>query len=215
LQPPLHPGTLQPMGPDDLAPLFAQELIMQEVSQERYIEIPKEVREIYKQYRPTPLVRARNLEKALDTPCKIYYKYEGASPVGSHKLNSALPQAFFNKLEGIKRLTTETGAGQWGTALSLAGKLFGLEVMVYMVKVSYYQKPYRRSAMELYGARCIPSPSNLTEAGRTALAKDPDTPGSLAMAISEAVEDAMSRADTHYCLGSVLNHVCLHQSIIG
>lgn len=215
LQPPLHPATLQPMGPDDLAPLFAMELIMQEVSQERYIEIPKEVRDIYKQYRCTPLIRARNLEKALDTPCRIYYKYEGASPVGSHKLNSALPQAFFNQAQGIKRLTTETGAGQWGTALSLAGKIFGLEIMVYMVKVSYYQKPYRRSAMEVYGAKCIPSPSPLTEAGRTALARDPDTPGSLAMAISEAVEDAASREDTHYSLGSVLNHVCLHQSIIG
>lgn len=215
LQPPLHPGTKQPMGPADLAPLFAMELIKQEVSQERFIEIPKEVRDIYKQYRPTPLVRARNLEKVLDTPCKIYYKYEGASPVGSHKLNSALAQAFFNKIEGIKRLTTETGAGQWGTALSLAGRLFDLEIMVYMVKVSYYQKPYRRSIMELYGANCIPSPSTLTQAGRDALAHDPDTPGTLAIAISEAVEDAVGREDTHYSLGSVLNHVCLHQSVIG
>ncbi|HWP95859.1 MAG TPA: TrpB-like pyridoxal phosphate-dependent enzyme [Syntrophomonadaceae bacterium] len=215
LQPGLNPVTKEPLGPADLAPLFAMELIMQEVSQERFIEIPKEVRELYKQYRPTPLIRARNLEKALDTPCRIYYKYEGSSPVGSHKLNSALPQAFFNKVEGIKRLTTETGAGQWGTALSLACKLFGIEAMVYMVKVSFYQKPYRRSIMELYGANCISSPSTTTQAGRNALDNDPDTPGTLAIAISEAVEDAVGREDTHYSLGSVLNHVCLHQSVIG
>ncbi|MDD3272288.1 MAG: TrpB-like pyridoxal phosphate-dependent enzyme [Syntrophomonadaceae bacterium] len=215
LAPPLHPQTMQPITPADLEPIFARELIAQEVSKERFIEIPAEVRELYKQYRPSPLFRAHSLEKALDTNCRIYYKYEGISPVGSHKFNSALPQVFFNKVQGIKRISTETGAGQWGTALSLACKLFGLEAMVYMVKVSFYQKPYRRSIMELYGATCIPSPSNLTAAGRHALEKDPDTPGSLGMAISEAVEDAVSRDDTNYSLGSVLNHVCLHQSIIG
>ncbi|MDD2372642.1 MAG: TrpB-like pyridoxal phosphate-dependent enzyme [Syntrophomonadaceae bacterium] len=215
LAPPLHPQTMQPITPADLEPIFARELIAQEVSKERFIEIPAEVRELYKQYRPSPLFRAHSLEKALDTNCRIYYKYEGISPVGSHKFNSALPQVFFNKVQGIKRISTETGAGQWGTALSLACKLFGLEAMVYMVKVSFYQKPYRRSIMELYGATCIPSPSNLTAAGRHALEKDPDTPGSLGMAISEAVEDAASRDDTNYSLGSVLNHVCLHQSIIG
>ncbi|MDD4802914.1 MAG: TrpB-like pyridoxal phosphate-dependent enzyme [Syntrophomonas sp.] len=215
LSPALHPGTKQPLGPADLAPLFAMGLVEQEVSKERYIEIPKEVRELYKKWRPSPLIRARGLEKALDTPCRIYYKYEGVSPVGSHKLNSALPQAFYNKIEGIKRLTTETGAGQWGTALSLACKLFDLECMVYMVRVSYNQKPYRRINMELYGGKCVPSPSNLTESGRAELAKNPDTPGTLAMAISEAVEDAIHRDDTHYSLGSVLNHVCLHQTIIG
>jgi tryptophan synthase beta chain len=190
-------------------------LIEQEVSTERYIEIPPEVRELYKKWRPSPLFRARGLEKALDTPCRIYYKYEGVSPVGSHKLNSALPQAFYNKIEGIKRLTTETGAGQWGTALSLACKLFNLECMVYMVRVSYEQKPYRRIFMGVYGAQCVPSPSNLTECGRAELAKNPNTTGTLAMAISEAVEDAVQREDTHYSLGSVLNHVCLHQTIIG
>lgn len=213
--PGLHPHTKQPLTPADLEPLFARELIAQEASTERYIEIPAEVRQLYKQYRPSPLYRARRLEKALDTPCRIYYKYEGVSPVGSHKLNSALPQVFFNKIQGIKRLTTETGAGQWGTALSLACKLFGVEAMVYMVKVSYHQKPYRRSIMELYGATCVASPSTLTESGRKVLAQDPDSPGTLAIAISEAVEDAMQRDDTNYSLGSVLNHVCLHQSIIG
>lgn len=215
LSPGLHPGTKQPLGPADLAPLFAMGLIAQEVSTERYIEIPPEVRELYKKWRPSPLFRAHGLEKALDTPCRIYYKYEGVSPVGSHKLNSALPQAFYNKNEGIKRLTTETGAGQWGTALSLACKLFDLECMVYMVRVSYDQKPYRRIIMGVYGAECVSSPSNLTESGRAALAKDPNTPGTLAIAISEAVEDAVQREDTHYSLGSVLNHVCLHQTIIG
>ncbi len=215
LSPGLNPGTKQPLGPADLAPLFAMGLIAQEVSTERYIEIPPEVRELYKKWRPSPLFRAHGLEKALDTPCRIYYKYEGVSPVGSHKLNSALPQAFYNKIEGIKRLTTETGAGQWGTALSLACKLFDLECMVYMVRVSYDQKPYRRILMGVYGAQCIPSPSNLTESGRDALAKNPNTPGTLAIAISEAVEDAAKREDTHYSLGSVLNHVCLHQTIIG
>ncbi|MEQ8237123.1 MAG: TrpB-like pyridoxal phosphate-dependent enzyme [Syntrophomonadaceae bacterium] len=215
LAPGLHPGTKEPLGPADLAPLFAMGLIGQEVSTERYIEIPPEVREIYKKWRPSPLFRARGLEKALDTNCRIYYKYEGVSPVGSHKLNSAVPQAFYNKAEGIKRLTTETGAGQWGTALSLACKWFDLECMVYMVRVSFEQKPYRRIVMGLYGANCVPSPSNLTESGRAELAKNPNTPGTLAIAISEAVEDAAKRDDTHYSLGSVLNHVCLHQTVIG
>lgn len=215
LEPGLNPQTRQPLAPADLEPIFARELIAQEVSTERYIEIPEEVRELYKQYRPVPLFRARQLEKALDTPCRIYYKYEGLSPVGSHKLNSALPQVFFNKMQGIKRITTETGAGQWGTALSLACKHFGIEAMIYMVKVSFTQKPYRRSIMELYGGKCVPSPSTLTESGRAELEKNPDTPGTLAMAISEAVEDALKREDTNYSLGSVLNHVCLHQSIIG
>lgn len=215
LEPGLNPQTKQPLTPSDLEPIFARELIMQEVSTERFIEIPAEVRELYKKYRPSPLYRARGLEKALDTTCRIYYKYEGVSPVGSHKLNSALPQVFFNKVQGIKRISTETGAGQWGTALSLAGKLFDMEIMVYMVKVSYTQKPYRRSIMELYGAKCVPSPSPLTQAGRKVLEQYPDTPGTLAIAISEAVEDAASRADTNYSLGSVLNHVCIHQSIIG
>jgi tryptophan synthase beta chain len=215
LSPGLNPQTKQPLTPADLEPLFARELIMQEVSTERYIEIPQEVREIYKQWRPSPLFRAHGLEKALDTSCHIYYKYEGVSPVGSHKLNSALPQVFYNKAQGIKRLTTETGAGQWGTALSLACKMYDLEAMVYMVKVSYYQKPYRRVAMEVYGARCVPSPSPFTESGRKALAQNPDMPGTLGLAISEAVEDAAGREDTNYSLGSVLNHVCLHQSVIG
>lgn len=215
LEPGLSPQTKQPLTPADLEPIFARELIAQEVSTERYIEIPEEVRELYKQYRPVPLFRARQLEKALDTPCRIYYKYEGMSPVGSHKLNSALPQVFFNKMQGIKRITTETGAGQWGTALSLACKHFGIEAMIYMVKVSFTQKPYRRSIMELYGGKCVPSPSTLTESGRAELEKNPDTPGTLAMAISEAVEDALKRDDTNYSLGSVLNHVCLHQTIIG
>ena len=215
LEPGLNPQTKQPLAPADLEPIFARDLIMQEVSTERFIEIPQEVRELYKQYRPTPLHRAHGLEKALDTTCHIYYKYEGVSPVGSHKLNSALPQVFYNKIQGIKRITTETGAGQWGTALSLACKHFGLEAMIYMVRISYTQKPYRRSIMELYGGKCVPSPSNLTQSGRDILAKYPDTPGTLAIAISEAVEDAVSRDDTNYSLGSVLNHVCLHQSIIG
>jgi len=215
LAPGLHPGTKEPLGPADLAPLFAMGLIGQEVSTERYIEIPPEVRELYKKWRPSPLFRASGLEKALDTNCRIYYKYEGFSPVGSHKLNSAVPQAFYNKAEGIKRLTTETGAGQWGTALSLACKWFDLECMVYMVRVSFEQKPYRRIVMGLYGANCVPSPSNLTESGRAELAKNPNTPGTLAIAISEAVEDAAKREDTHYSLGSVLNHVCLHQTVIG
>ncbi len=215
LAPPLNPVTKEPLGPADLAPIFADELIAQEVSTERFIEIPREVHEEYKKWRPSPLFRAHGLEKALDTPCKIYYKYEGVSPVGSHKLNSAIPQAFFNKIQGIKRISTETGAGQWGTALSLACKMYGIEAMVYMVRVSYNQKPYRRIFMEMYGATCVPSPSPLTESGRKALAENPDTPGTLGLAISEAVEDAVGREDTKYSLGSVLNHVCMHQSIIG
>ncbi|KUG04752.1 tryptophan synthase beta chain like [hydrocarbon metagenome] len=215
LAPGLNPVTKQPLGPADLAPIFANELIAQEVSTERYIEIPKEVHEEYKKWRPSPLFRAHGLEKALDTPCRIYYKYEGVSPVGSHKLNSAIPQVFFNKIQGIKRISTETGAGQWGTALSLACKMYDIEAMVYMVRVSYNQKPYRRIFMEMYGATCVPSPSPLTESGRKALAENPDTPGTLGLAISEAVEDAIGREDTKYSLGSVLNHVCMHQSIIG
>ena len=215
LPPPLHPVTLQPLGPQDLAPLFPMGLIMQEVSQERYIEIPEEVQEVYRLYRPTPLFRARNLEKALDTPAKIYYKYEGVSPAGSHKLNTSVAQAYYNKKEGVKRLATETGAGQWGSALAMACSFFDLECMVYMVKVSYYQKPYRRSIIETFGGRVIPSPSTETAAGRAVLAKDPDSNGSLGIAISEAVEDAVSREDTRYSLGSVLNHVLLHQTVIG
>lgn len=214
-QPYLHPGTLQPVGPDDLAPLFAKALIEQEVSTERYIDIPKEVRDIYATFRPSPLVRAYRLEKALGTPAKIYYKYEGSNPSGSHKLNSAVPQAFYNKIEGIKRIATETGAGQWGSALSIACAMFGLECTVYMVRVSYDQKPYRKTLMQTYGANVIASPSPLTNAGRSILAKDPNSLGSLGIAISEAVEDAVMREDTHYALGSVLNHVILHQTIIG
>jgi len=215
LPPPLHPGTGKPLGPSDLAPLFAMELIKQEMSQERYIEIPEEVQDIYKIWRPTPLYRAYRLEKALDTPAKIFFKFEDVSPAGSHKCNSAIPQVYYNKKEGINRVSTETGAGQWGSALSLAGCLLGVEVMVYMVKISYEQKPYRRVMMETWGAKCVPSPSNLTKAGRDMLEKNPDSAGSLGLAISEAVEDAVSRDDTHYSLGSVLNHVVLHQSIIG
>ncbi|MGQ9615285.1 MAG: TrpB-like pyridoxal phosphate-dependent enzyme [Spirochaetota bacterium] len=215
LPPPLHPGTKKPLGPQDLAPLFPMELIKQEVSTERYIEIPEEVRDIYKLWRPTALHRAYRLEKALDTPAKIYYKYEGTSPPGSHKPNTAVPQVYYNKKEGIKRITTETGAGQWGSALSFAGSLFDVEIKVYMVKVSYYQKPYRRVMMQTWGANCVPSPSPDTNAGRQILAKDPDCPGSLGVAISEAVEDAVSRDDTHYSLGSVLNHVLLHQTVVG
>jgi tryptophan synthase beta chain len=213
--PPLHPGTLQPLGPDDLAPLFPMSLIMQEVSAEREIEIPAPVREIYKQWRPSPLFRARRLEKALDTPAKIYYKYEGVSPAGSHKPNTAVAQAFYNHEAGIRKISTETGAGQWGSSLAFAGALFGIEVQVFMVKVSYQQKPYRRALMETYGARCIASPSMETNVGRTILAKSPDSPGSLGIAISEAVEVAAMREDTKYALGSVLNHVLLHQTVVG
>jgi tryptophan synthase beta chain len=215
LPPVLHPGTGQPIGPGDLAPLFPMALIMQEVSVEREIEIPEPVREVYRQWRPSPLFRARRLEKALQTPAKIYYKYEGVSPAGSHKPNTAVAQAFYNKQEGVKRLSTETGAGQWGSALAFAGALFGLEVQVFMVRVSYDQKPYRRALMETYGAQCIPSPSPETQSGKAILEKRKDHPGSLGIAISEAVEVAAQRDDTKYALGSVLNHVLLHQTVVG
>jgi tryptophan synthase beta chain len=213
--PVLHPGTGKPIGPDDLAPLFPMQLIMQEVSAEREIEIPGPVREVLKLWRPAPLIRARRLEKALDTPAKIYFKYEGVSPTGSHKPNTAVAQAYYNKEAGVAKLSTETGAGQWGSSLAFAGHLFGLEVKVYMVKVSYTQKPYRRALMEAYGATCIPSPSEETASGRAILAEHPDSPGSLGIAISEAVEVAAQNDDTKYSLGSVLNHVLLHQTVIG
>ena len=215
LPPVLHPGTKQPITPDDLAPLFPMELIKQEVSTKRYIDIPEELQDIFRLWRPTVLYRARRLEKALDTPAKIFYKYEGSSPPGSHKPNTAVAQAYYNKQEGVRRITTETGAGQWGSALSFAGALFGLEIKVYMVKCSFYQKPYRRIMMETWGGKCVPSPSPDTNVGRKMLEDDPDCSGSLGLAISEAVEDAVSRDDTHYSLGSVLNHVLLHQTIIG
>ena len=213
--PPLHPGTGQPLGPADLEPLFPMALILQEVSTDREIEIPDPVREAYQLYRPSPLVRAHRLEKALDTPAHIYFKYEGVSPAGSHKPNTALAQAFYNKEAGVRRLATETGAGQWGSALAFAGAVFGLEVKVYMVRASYDQKPYRRFLMESYGASVVASPSPDTNYGRTVLAATPDSNGSLGMAISEAVEDAATRDDTKYSLGSVLNHVALHQTVIG
>jgi len=215
LLPPLHPGTKQPIGPQDLAALFPMELIKQEVSKERYIEIPDEVRKVYKMYRPTPLIRASNLEKMLDTPAKIYFKYEGVSPTGSHKPNTALAQAYYNKIEGVKKLTTETGAGQWGSALSFACAQFGLKCEVYMVKISYEQKPYRKIMMNTYGAEVISSPSPNTNAGREILREDPDSPGSLGIAISEAVERAANSEGTNYSLGSVLNHVLMHQTVIG
>lgn len=216
LPPVLHPGTKQPVGPADLAPLFPIALIMQEVSQDRYIDIPEEVREIYKLWRPTPLMRARRLEKALGTPAHIYYKYEGVSPSGSHKLNTAVPQAYYNKAEGVGGLTTETGAGQWGTALSQACNFFGLTCAVYMVKVSYQQKPYRRAIMQTFGAQVYASPTDLTQAGRSILAKNPDSTGSLGIAISEAVEAAATSGGKYkYALGSVLNHVLMHQTVIG
>jgi tryptophan synthase beta chain len=213
--PPLHPGTLQPLGPDDLAPLFPMALIQQEVSSEREVEIPGPVRDVYRQWRPTPLFRARRLEEALRTPARIYYKYEGVSPAGSHKPNTSVAQAFYNREAGIRKIATETGAGQWGSSLAFAGALFGIEVQVFMVRVSYDQKPYRRALMETYGATCVPSPSPLTHYGRDVLARDPDCKGSLGMAISEAVEVAASSPDTNYALGSVLNHVLLHQTVIG
>ncbi len=214
--PVLHPGTLEPVTPDFLSVLFPMDLILQEISTERYIEIPEEVREIYKLYRPTPLLRARRLEKALDTPAHIYYKYEGASPVGSHKPNTAIPQAFYNKKAGTKAMTTETGAGQWGSALAFACNVFELDLEVYMVKISYQQKPYRRNLMETYGAKVYASPTDLTNYGRAVLAEDPNNPGSLGMAISEAVEAAAtSNGAKKYGLGSVLNHVLLHQTVIG
>ncbi len=213
--PVLHPGTGQPIGPADLAPLFPMALIMQEVSTDRLIEIPEEVQAIYRQWRPTPLYRARRLETMLDTPARIYYKYEGVSPAGSHKPNTAVAQAYYNKQEGVKRLITETGAGQWGSSLAMAGAFFGLDVLVYMVKVSYQQKPYRRALMEAYGARVVASPSEETHAGRMILAAHPDSTGSLGIAISEAVEVAAQDPEAKYSLGSVLNHVLLHQTVIG
>ncbi len=215
LEPVRNPGTGEPIGPEDLAPLFPMELIKQEVSQERWIDIPDEVRDGLRLWRPSPLYRARRLEKALDTPARIYYKYEGVSPAGSHKPNTALAQAYYNKMEGITRLSTETGAGQWGSSLAMACSFFGLECKVYMVKVSYDQKPYRRVMMETWGAQVVPSPSPDTQAGRSVLAENADSPGSLGIAISEAVEDAATRDDTKYSLGSVLNHVLMHQTVIG
>jgi tryptophan synthase beta chain len=215
-EPVLHPGTKQPVTPDDLAPLFPMALIMQEVSAEPYIEIPEPVRQVYTQWRPSPLFRARRLEQALDTPARIYYKYEGVSPVGSHKPNTAVAQAFYNKQEGVKKISTETGAGQWGSALAMAGAFFGIDVEIFMVKISYQQKPYRRSMMESYGAKVHASPTNLTDAGRSILAKDPQNLGSLGIAISEAVEVAAKSGGTvKYSLGSVLNHVLLHQTVVG
>ncbi len=211
----LHPGTGKPVGPDDLSPLFPMPLIEQEVSAQREIPIPEEVRRIYALWRPTPMCRALRLEAAIGTKSKIYYKYEGVSPAGSHKPNTAIPQAYYNKMAGRKRIATETGAGQWGSAMALGGSFFGLDVKVYMVNVSYNQKPYRRMYMEAYGAQVVASPSRDTNAGRGILAESPDSPGSLGIAISEAVEDAATRPDTSYALGSVLNHVCLHQTVIG
>lgn len=213
--PVLHPATGQPVGPEDLAPLFPMELIKQEVSLDRSIEIPEEIRDVLRLWRPTPLFRARRLERALDTPARIYYKYEGGSPAGSHKPNTAVAQAYYNKMEGVKRISTETGAGQWGSAIAMACRFFGLECKVYMVRVSYDQKPYRRIMMETWGAKVVASPSIDTQAGRKILELAADSPGSLGIAISEAVEDAATREDTKYSLGSVLNHVLLHQTIIG
>ena len=215
LAPVINPQTLKPVTPDDMLAIFPMALIEQEMSSQRWIDIPDEVREIYKLWRPSPLFRAHRLEKALGTPAKIYYKFEGVSPAGSHKPNSAIPQAYYNKQAGMRRLATETGAGQWGSSLALACSLFGLECTVYMVKVSCTQKPYRKSMMQLWGANVIPSPSEFTNSGRSILAHDPDCPGSLGIAISEAVEDAATHSDTNYALGSVLNHVCLHQTVIG
>jgi len=214
-QPPLNPATKQPAGPDDLSAIFPMPLIEQEVSTERFIDIPEEVLEIYTTWRPSPLFRAYNLEKALGTPAKIYYKHEGVSPAGSHKPNTAIAQAYYNKQAGVKRLSTETGAGQWGSSLALACSYFDLECTVYMVKVSYHQKPYRRSMMEVWGANVFASPTDMTQSGRDVLAANPDSNGSLGIAISEAVEDAAGKKDTNYSLGSVLNHVMLHQTIIG
>jgi pyridoxal-phosphate dependent TrpB-like enzyme len=212
--PPLAPDG-NPVTPEQMLAIFPGPLLEQEMSGERWIPIPEEVRQIYKQWRPTPMFRARRLEQMLGTPAKIYYKYEGVSPAGSHKVNTSVPQAFFNKMVGINRLTTETGAGQWGSSIAFAGQMFGIEVRVYMVKVSYNQKPFRRSMMQTWGAEVFASPTDMTNAGRTALAADPNNPGSLGLAISEAVEEAASRKDTNYSLGSVLNHVCLHQTVIG
>ena len=215
LAPPLHPGTNQPAGPQDFAPIFAPNIIEQEMSSERWIQIPDEVRQIYALWRPTPLRRAVRLEQALNTPAHIYYKYEGVSPAGSHKPNSAIPQAFYNKQAGIKRIATETGAGQWGSSLALACNFFGIECVIYMVKVSFAQKPYRKILMQTWGATVHPSPSDHTQYGRKLLAERPDHPGSLGIAISEALEDTVTTPGTKYALGSVLNHVCLHQTVIG
>ena len=215
LDPPLHPKTHKPIGPEDLSAIFPMDLIRQEVTTDRHIDIPEEVREILRLWRPSPLYRAHRLEKFLKTPAKIYYKWEGVSPPGSHNPNTAVPQAYFNMKAGVERLATETGAGQWGSALAFATMLFDLKCTIYMVRSSYTQKPFRKSMMQVWGAECIPSPSTTTTSGRAMLEKDPDTPGSLGMAISEAVEDAASHSNTNYALGSVLNHVCLHQSVIG
>ena len=215
MEPPLHPGTGEPVGPEDLAPIFPMNLIEQEVSQERWIDIPEEVLEKYAIWRPTPLYRAYALEKHLDTPAKIYFKNEGVSPAGSHKPNTAIPQAYYNKVAGTKKICTETGAGQWGSALSMACALFGLECKVYMVKISYNQKPYRRLMMETWGGTCVASPSTETKAGQTILERDPECPGSLGIAISEAIEAAVTGEGSKYSLGSVLNHVMLHQTING
>jgi tryptophan synthase beta chain len=215
MSPVLHPATAKPVTPDDLLPLFPMGLIEQEVSQERWVKIPDEVREIYRLWRPSPLHRAIRLEQALGTPARIYYKYEGVSPAGSHKPNTAIPQAYYNKIAGTKRIATETGAGQWGSSMALAAQMFGLKCTVYMVKVSFSQKPYRKSMMQLWGAEVFASPSDRTNAGRAILAKDPASQGSLGIAISEAVEDAATHEDTRYSLGSVLNHVCMHQTVIG
>ncbi len=215
LAPVLHPGTHQPVGPGDLAPLFPMAIILQEVSQDREIEIPEPVRQVYAQWRPSPLYRARRLERALDTPARIYYKYEGVSPAGSHKPNTAVAQAYYNKQEGTKRLVTETGAGQWGSSLAMACAFFGIECKVFMVRVSYDQKPYRRALMEAFGATVSPSPSRETQSGRAILAQHPDSTGSLGIAISEAVEVAVQDPHSRYALGSVLNHVLLHQTVIG
>jgi len=215
LDPPLHPGTKQPLGPQDMTPIFPMGLIEQEMSPERWIPIPEEVLEVLSLWRPTPLIRAHRLEQALDTPARIFYKYEGVSPAGSHKPNTSVPQAYYNKREGVKRLTTETGAGQWGSALAFACNRFGLKCTIYMVRVSYEQKPYRRTMMRLWGGEVFASPSDKTESGRKILAQHPATLGSLGIAISEAVEDAVHHDDARYTLGSVLNHVLLHQTVIG
>ncbi len=215
MAPPLNPATKQPLGPEALAPIFPMSLIEQEVSTQRWIEIPEPVRNVYRVWRPTPLIRAANLEAALQTPAEIWFKWEGVSPAGSHKPNTAVPQAYFNSLEGIRRITTETGAGQWGCSMAYAAAQFGLTCTVYMVRVSYNQKPYRAAMMRAWGAECIPSPSDRTKSGRAALAEDPETNGSLGIAISEAVEDAIEHDDAHYALGSVLNHVLLHQTVVG
>jgi tryptophan synthase beta chain len=215
LDPPLHPKTHKPIGPTDLSAIFPMELIRQEVTTDRYVDIPEEVRDVFRLYRPSPLYRAHRLEKFLKTPAKIYYKWEGVSPAGSHKTNTSVPQAYYNMKAGIERIATETGAGQWGSAMSFATMLYDLKCTVYMVRSSYMQKPYRKSMMQVWGAECIPSPSTKTKSGQAVLAKDPDTPGALGIAISEAVEDAASHSNTNYALGSVLNHVCLHQTVIG